>query len=115
MSTLNIRLPWPPSTNHFKHYGRGTCWLDKKTIAFREATSTLVGDKHIDAGTYEVIASYHAPNRRSYDLDNRIKQLLDALVSSQACPDDKFVRAIHLYKESIDPNKLGYVDVILKN
>lgn len=115
---LKLTLPWPQSTNHFKHYGRGKCWLDPKTVTFRQDVFGIVAGRSLfDEGVvkpYIVIAKYYPPNRRSWDLDNRCKQLLDALVSAGACPDDRHIVELHLYKCSIDPKKKGYVDVIIK-
>ena len=43
----------------------------------------------------------YAPNRRKYDIDNRIKPLLDALAFAVVFPDDEAVDKITVTRQEI--------------
>lgn len=93
--TVDLTLPWPPSTN--------TLWRNVR-IGNRQATLLSErGREFFDAAAYEVIRqragirfagvvccdiTLHAPNRRSYDIDNRIKAVLDACTKGFVWHDD---------------------------
>lgn len=93
--TVDLTLPWPPSTN--------TLWRNVR-IGNRQATLLSErGREFFDAAAYEVIrqrggirfagvvhvdVTLHAPNRRSYDIDNRIKAVLDACTKGFVWHDD---------------------------
>ena len=96
--TVEMLLPWPPSTNTLHRNAR---------IGNRQAT--LLSEKgraYFDAAAYEVIRqrdgakfsgpvaveiTLHAPTRRSIDIDNRIKATLDAMTHGGLWVDDSQV------------------------
>ena len=53
-----------------------------------------------------------APNRRKYDIDNRIKPLLDALAYAVVYPDDEAIDEITVHRHEII--KGGKVEVSIK-
>lgn len=46
----------------------------------------------------------HAPNKRKFDIDNRIKSLFDAITHSGLWDDDEQVDEIHIYRGDIQKN-----------
>ena len=53
----------------------------------------------------------HAPNRRKYDIDNRIKSLLDALTHSGVWLDDELIDRIKIERGAIVAGGLCVVEI----
>jgi len=43
----------------------------------------------------------HGPTKKKYDIDNRVKPLLDALEKADVFDDDEAIDAIHVYRGEI--------------
>jgi len=93
---LRIVLPWPPTVNHSTvGNGRGGRALTLEHRAFRNEVSlrTLAAGSpgfSIDA-RLGVAITLVPPNNRRYDIDNRVKAVLDALQRALVIPDDSQV------------------------
>ncbi len=89
----NLTLPFPPSINHYwRHRGRAAgVYLSKEALSYREAVKNAITATKPLETRLSVSVKLHAPNRRKYDIDNRIKSLLDALTHSGAWIDDELI------------------------
>lgn len=116
--TVDLTLPWPPSTN--------TLWRNVR-IGNRQATLlSEKGREFFDAAAYEVIRqrdgvrlngrvaceiTLHAPNRRSIDIDNRIKAVLDAITKGALWVDDSQVDVLVVQRGEVRRNGCAAVRV----
>ncbi len=79
---INLRLPWPPTVNHYYTVARGRKVLSAKGRAYKKQCGyeLLVQDapKNLTA-RLEVNIDAWPPDKRKRDLDNIVKPLLDAL------------------------------------
>lgn len=105
---MPLNLSWPPSVNH---YWRHVLMKKKNGEAYVKDLISAEGRKYKRTIGQEVLAQYrgdvrtlegrirmavvlYAPDRRRYDIDNRLKALLDALVDAHVMRDDDQVDEI---------------------
>lgn len=98
-----LMLPEPPSSNRYWRHAKGRTYLSAEALAYRAAVAAVWAEVRTKnrrikklAGPIAVTLHWHR-GRKSGDLDNRIKQLLDAL-RGWAYDDDKQVVEIHAYR-----------------
>lgn len=58
-----------------------------------------------------VTIKLHAPNKRRFDIDNRVKAVLDALVRAQVFDDDEQVDDLRVLRGPIVKGGFATVDV----
>ena len=95
---MRIRLPEPPSINHYWRVSRGITHLSKDGRRWKNEASALAeqaGLEKLDGPVAVSITWYRS--RRSGDLDNRIKVVLDVL-RGLAYTDDKQVVELHAWR-----------------
>lgn len=110
MQALVYRLPWPPSVNHYWRNvvinGRPRTLLSKEGRAYKLAAADAVrqqrrGPSAPLSGRIAISIALFPPDRRSYDLDNRIKAVLDSLTAAGVWQDDRQVKVIHIEEGTI--------------
>jgi len=90
-------LPYPPSANRYWRHAKGRTYKSEEACAYQEAVGrqcTALGLRP-EGGPVCVQLIFYRP-RRSGDLDNRIKQCLDAL-QGYVFVDDAQVVELHAY------------------
>lgn len=104
-----IRLPWPPSVNHYWGHRDSRRFLSPKVKGWRrEATALVRAARKVTLSGPVAVALYlYPPDRRRRDLDNVIKAVLDALVLGGLLKDDSQVVKLWVMKNS--PRKPGEV------
>ena len=104
-----IRLPWPPSVNHYWGHRGSRRFLSPKVQMWRREATVLVraARKIIFSGPVAVVLYLYPPDRRRRDLDNVVKAVLDALVLGGLLKDDSQVVELRVVKNS--PQKPGQV------
>jgi Holliday junction resolvase RusA-like endonuclease len=99
---VTLTLPWPPSTNRSHEHVRGRVILRESTRRYREdATAAIYDQLGIPpqiARPVRIVATFHPPKGYRGDLDNLIKQTLDALECGGVLANDKHVVAISASK-----------------
>jgi Holliday junction resolvase RusA-like endonuclease len=119
MREIRLELHWPPSVNHYKKVGAivktktGKLYQQRlntdETKTFYFQTYMKAKDIPCVEGTkfrfrddiaLEVIVRLHPPHSKRYDLDNRLKVLLDGLVHAKLISDD--AQITRLYVEKLD-------------
>lgn len=94
-------LPFPPSVNSLWRTGRGRMYRSKRYEAWREkaadAVSAVWRAEPMD-GAVSVTIRVYGDSRRSWDLDNRAKAVLDALQDFGVIVDDEQVHHLELHR-----------------
>lgn len=100
---MRLILPEPPSANRYWRHARGKTYLSAEALAYRNAVADEWAtvrrkDRKVKklSGPIAVIVRWYR-GRKSGDLDNRLKQLLDAL-RGWAYTDDSQIVEIHAYR-----------------
>jgi crossover junction endodeoxyribonuclease RusA len=115
--SYSIRLPMPPSANEYwKYTSYGRAYLTAKGKAFRQTVIRLVymsdrsglpisGRLRLDIHVYQ-------PNRRERDVDNMLKQPIDALKHARVYRDDSIIDEIAISRTFVD-RLSGGMDVLI--
>lgn len=91
---LTIRLPYPPSVNHYWGTAGKRRYLTDKAKAFRIATmAAFRATRHQGFGKARITVSIdlHMPDARVRDIDNIVKSVFDSLCHAGAFDDDSQV------------------------
>ena len=85
-----VTLPMPPSVNHYWRHGRNGTYISAEGKAYRaevlrRCKSPVVLYPH---QRLAVTLTLHANSRRPYDVDNRMKSILDALEKAGVYSND---------------------------
>jgi len=90
-----ISLPFPPSINHYwKHRVAGKkaiIYLSTEGVAFRSFASGMIDAGAAISDRVAVTIDLYPPNKRKFDIDNRVKAVLDALTHAGVWLDDEQV------------------------
>lgn len=99
---IELKLPWPPSVNHYYFLVRNRKVIGKKGREYRAAVG-LLADPSIPPleGPLKVEIEVYPPDRRRRDLDNLNKCVLDSLEKANIFLDDSQIEHLTLKKMSI--------------
>jgi len=111
---LEVRLPWPPSVNHYwKARGNrrfissaARAWLDEAVMLLRASRV------HFD-GPVRVSLFLSPPDRRRRDGDNLEKAIMDSLVKAGVIRDDSLWCVPKSCRELVEECK-GYVILVVE-
>ena len=105
MEDIVLDIPWPPTANKIWRHARGQNYLSRPYKDFLSLTYMVVRQqlprhhRRIETPVRLTIDLY-PPNRVRYDIDNRIKPILDALTRAGVWQDDSLVIELHVSKRS---------------
>lgn len=92
---MEIWMPWPPSTNSiWRNVGRRTLLSKEARLYRNRARGELLAQGVANVrlgGRLAVRITLYPGDRRSFDIDNKLKALLDALTHSRVWLDDSQV------------------------
>lgn len=112
MARYEITLPWVPSVNTYYRRAGNHIHLSDKGRAFKKeiAQQLKAMRLHNEAikDRLKVRIELTPPNRRKFDIDNRIKPLLDALQDAGLFADDEQIDSLNVERMAIDPENKGY-------
>ena len=111
-----IKLPYPPTVNHYYTVARGRKILSKRGRAFKVAAVAFMQNQKvpkITEGRFSVYIIARCPDKRRRDLDNILKPLLDALGSGGygAIPDDSHIDDLRITR--FNPIKGGSIQILI--
>lgn len=87
---IKLTLPFPLTVNHMWGQSGHRKYLKQSAHEFRSQVSEAVAEQGIKLeGRLAIFVSLYAPTRREYDIDNRLKSLLDALQNAGVFDDDE--------------------------
>ena len=110
---INVKLPWPPSVNHYYAVVRGRKVLSKKGREYKtESAVECLRQKAPRSLTQrlEVCIDAYPPDKRKRDLDNIVKPIFDAL-QDYGMFDDSQIDDFRVRRREIA--KPGYVRVYI--
>ncbi len=106
-----MRLPFPPSQNHAWRSvlvdGRVQVHLSERGRAYRAAVAMcpeVWAHPRADASwRLRLVITLCAPDRRKRDLDNHVKQVIDALMHAGLIPDDSQIDQLVVNRGPVSP------------
>ncbi len=120
---FEMTLPWPPSVNHYKKVGRIVKTKNGKLYQLRKDTDetkkfyfdVYMTYKNLNPSEWAKFANsetisfqlgvyLYPPSSLRYDLDNRLKVLLDSLVRAKVMKDDSQITRLYVEKCNIIEN-----------
>ena len=102
---IQLELPMPPTVNHYWGVRGKQRFLGKKGKEFRVAVAEACLDANVQAldGRLAVHVALFPANRVRFDIDNRIKSLLDALEHAGCFHDDEQIDELHVVRQGLKP------------
>jgi len=101
---MEIVMPWPPSTNKiWRNVGKRTLLSKEARVYRNRARGELLAQGAANAkldGRLSVRVELFPHDRRGFDIDNKLKALLDALTYSRVWLDDGQVDEILVLRSS---------------
>ena len=109
---IKLTLPFPPTVNHMWGFAGKRKFLKKEAHEVR----SVVQDAAVEAnakisGRIAIFVALYAPTKRKYDLDNRIKALLDALEHAGVFLNDEQIDFIWVVRR--EPIQGGMCKIVL--
>jgi crossover junction endodeoxyribonuclease RusA len=116
---IELRLPMPPSANHywrmFVLQKTPRMIISAEGRAYREAVFFATRKEFNKAtGPLRVTIQICYGTRRKIDLDNRLKSLLDALTHAGVYEDDSQIDFLSVERGPVSPPD-GYCDVVVES
>lgn len=110
---IALRLPWPPSANHYYRRVGARTLISKPGRLYRQTVVAMLRPQFPVAmsGRLRVSIDAHPPDRRRRDLDNLQKCLLDALQHAGVYHDDSQIDALAIYRREPSPNGLVRITI----
>ena len=118
MTTL--KLPWPPSLNHYYRYGNGRFFISSEGKRYKMIVvgTMLMGKVKPYDGPVAVTIDAYPPDRRVRDLDNLQKCLLDSLVTRHGLAglyqNDAQIKRIESTMHDFDAGNAGRIVVTVR-
>jgi crossover junction endodeoxyribonuclease RusA len=108
-----IRLPWPPTVNHYYTVARGRKILSTRGRKYgKQAALEIIaqGAPCFKDSEVSVVIRAYPPDKRKRDIDNIIKPILDVL-SGPVFDDDCQVSDLRITR--YNPRKGGEVEILV--
>lgn len=101
-----IRLPWPPSINHYwrtrVNGNRAMQYISAEGKRFRSEVAATAEPRRM-AGRLSVSVELTMPDRRRRDIDNVLKCVLDALEHAEVFLNDSQIDRLHVFRLHVEP------------
>lgn len=91
MKAYNLKLPWPPTVNHYWKHSRRGHYISEKGINYRQQIIDIIKQQNLNINTQsriKISITANPPDRRRRDLDNLPKAVFDALTHAEFWADD---------------------------
>lgn len=107
-----LNLPFPPSVNTYWRANGHRRFISKAGVDFKQAVAEYVIEHEIPkygSQRLGLAITIYGPNKRKFDLDNRLKAVLDALQDAGVFDDDEQVDILLVKRGEIVKNGLAVV------
>ena len=104
---MNLRCPWPPSTNHAYPSSKwGRRYLSKAGQEYKESMQAIVSENGCPklSGRLAVCIDLYPPDKRKRDIGNHEKVLIDSLVACGVMDDDEQIDELLIRRKEIVPD-----------
>lgn len=103
---IRLKLPFPPSVNHYWRHVGPRVLVSKKGRQYRADVSSLLHRKQIQTLEGDLIVDIRLtpPDRRRRDVDNSLKALLDSMQFGGVYHDDSQIVRLTVEKVAADPD-----------
>ena len=110
---ITLHIPYQPSVNHYWGISGKQRFLGKKGKEFRQAVAEACLDLEVKTmeGNVSVFVALWPPDKRTRDIDNTIKPLLDAMEHAGVYENDCQINQLHVVRK--DPIKGGACAVVI--
>jgi crossover junction endodeoxyribonuclease RusA len=113
---ISLTLPFPPSGNTYYRNFRGRMVLSAAGRKYREKVAEIVAEQgKKQFGRLAMFATLYPPTKRTYDADNRIKALQDALQFAGVFDDDEQIDALAVFKDEVVKGGMCKVVIVQAN
>lgn len=85
---MQIRLPYPPSINHYYRAWRNRVVISAAGVRYRRDVAAVTEGQQKLLGRLRLEMTVYPPDRRRRDMDNVLKATLDALQHAGLYDDD---------------------------
>ncbi len=108
---ITLTLSWCPSINHYWRYVGSRPLISKEGRQYKRQTYEEIGAQwpaeilRPFSGRLMVTIFLHGPTHGRYDVDNRVKPLLDALTHAHVWLDDAQVDILHVFRGAPYPKQ----------
>lgn len=106
---LELTLPWPPSVNTYWRHANGKVLLSKAGRTYQSNAMAAIYDacngrvETIETEPLAVVIELYNPcGVHAWDVDNRVKPVLDALEKSGVVKNDSQFRGVLLIDKGVD-------------
>jgi len=110
---IKLKLPWPPSVNHYWGSNGNRRFIRKKGIEYRNAVERILAKRLVKrmTGRLSIVIAAYPPDRRKRDLDNLQKALFDSLAKGGLYSDDSQIDYFSVQRCSVC--KPGRMEIIV--
>lgn len=111
-----LQLPLPPSVNSYWGFHGSKRFLTPRAKEFKWRVHKAFYDSRLPpfqaSDRLAITISLHFKDKRTNDLDNRVKSLLDALTQAKVFPDDSQIDKLHVCRGQPDPHGASTVFIL---
>ena len=96
-----LNLPFPPSVNTYYRRGAHATYMSKNGREYKQAVAEYIAESNtpkLGAARLSLEIVLWPKDKRKYDIDNRIKALLDSLQDAGVFDDDEQIDQINVYR-----------------
>jgi crossover junction endodeoxyribonuclease RusA len=98
-----LTLPFPPSVNTYYRRGAHATYMSKGGREYKAKVAEYITESNspkLGAARLSLEIVLWPKDKRKYDIDNRIKALLDSLQDAGVFDDDEQIDQINIYRGS---------------
>jgi crossover junction endodeoxyribonuclease RusA len=98
-----LTLPFPPSVNTYYRRGAHATYMSKQGREYKAKVAEYITESNspkLGAARLSLGIVLWPKDKRKYDIDNRIKALLDSLQDAGVFDDDEQIDQINIYRGS---------------
>lgn len=103
MTTITLELPFPPSVNTYWRRVNGKTLISEKGRAYTAQVAWMTRRSPRFPANMRAVVEIQAfmPDKRTRDLDNLLKSLLDALVKAGVLVDDSVIDDLRIVRKCV--------------